>query len=234
MIPRLPDDPTAPFPPVKEALEEPDGLLAWGGDLSPRRLQTAYRAGIFPWYSDDEPILWWCPARRCVIDTGQVHVARSLARLLGQQRFEITADRDFEAVVDGCARGRSETWITPAMRDAYLEMHELGHGHSIEAWHDGKLAGGLYGLAFGRMFFGESMYSSARDASKVVLVTLCRVLKQWRFPWLDCQVPNPHLERMGALMIDRAHFCKRLHGLFDQAAPTGPWTGTFAAALDKL
>ncbi len=234
MIPRLGEDPCAPFPPPEAALDEPDGLLAWGGDLAPERLLAAYRRGIFPWYSEDEPILWWCPSRRCVLPTAEIHVSRSLARSLRQGRFSLTADRAFHEVVNGCAEGREQTWITADMRHAYRELHELGYGHSIEVWEGGELSGGLYGLALGRMFFGESMYSRARDASKVAMVSLCRVLDLWGFPLMDCQLLNPHLQSMGAVLVSRASFLSDLQRLADEPAPRGSWTEPFRAALEAV
>lgn len=234
MIPRLGAEPGAPFPPAEEALDEPDGLLAWGGDLSPTRLLHAYERGIFPWYSDDDPLLWWCPAQRCVIPTGEVHVSRRLARVLRQGRFTVTADTAFDAVVEGCATIRDATWITAEMAHAYGTLHALGQAHSIEAWENGQLVGGLYGVAVGRMFFGESMYSARRDASKVVLARLCAVLSAWGFPWLDGQVPSPHLFRMGAVLIPRDRFLERLGSLVRAPGPDGPWTRRFADTLEHL
>lgn len=234
MIPRLGDAPDAPFPPVEAALDDPDGLLAWGGDLSPERLLRAYRSGIFPWYSGEEPILWWCPSRRCVIPTASVHISRRLGRLLRQQRYRVTADRAFDAVVAGCIRGREETWITPEMRAAYLEMYRLGYGHSIEVWADGDLAGGLYGLALGHMFFGESMFSRRRDGSKVALVSLCRVLERWQFPLLDCQVSSPHLVGLGAELVPRQSFIEHLRELCVATPAKGSWTRSFGTALATL
>jgi len=234
VIPRLGDAPGTPFPPIESALDEPDGLLAWGGDLSPERLLEAYRQGIFPWYSGQTPILWWCPSQRCVIPTARVHVSRRLQRLLRHGKYAVTADRAFDAVVAGCAQGRGETWITPAMRRAYQEMHRLGFGHSIEVWLEDELAGGLYGLALGRMFFGESMFSRQRDASKVALVSLCRVLHRWGCPWLDCQLLNPHLERMGAVLMPRASFTQRLHRLVAAAPADQHWRHDFATTLASL
>lgn len=233
MIHWLTDDPDAPFPPVSTAQEEPDGLLAWGGKLSPQRLLDAYRQGIFPWYTEGDPILWWCPSQRCVFDTGAVHISRSLGRVLRQGQYQVTADLDFGGVLEGCMRGRSDTWITPAMRAAYLEMHALGHGHSFEVWRDDKLVGGMYGLALGRMFFGESMYSLARDASKVAVVTACGVLRQWGFPWLDCQISNPHLESMGARLVPREKFLRRMAQLVTAEPIPSPWTEPFAQARDS-
>ncbi len=232
MIPRLGEAPGAPFPPVEEALDEPDGLLAWGGDLAPARLLNAYAHGIFPWFSEDDPLLWWSPSRRCVIPTDAPHVSRRLARVLRNDRFTLTADTAFEAVVDSCATSRSSTWITGAMAGAYAHLHQLGHAHSIEAWRDGELVGGLYGVALGRMFFGESMYSACRDASKVVLVRLCDVLDAWGYPWLDGQVPNPHLSRMGAVLVPRDRFVNRLTELVARPGRPGPWTRAFAETLE--
>lgn len=228
MIPRLGDDPGAPFPPPEEALPRPDGLLAWGGDLSRERLLRAYGQGIFPWYSEDEPILWWTPARRCVLRTANFHVSRRLGRLLRQGRIEVTADRDFPGVLAGCATARDGTWITPEMAVAFTELHRAGDAHSFEAWRDGELVGGLYGVALGRMFFGESMYSAADNASKVVMARLCAVLDDWGFSWMDCQVPSRHLYRLGAEMIPRERF---LEGVRERTAlpfASGSWTDRFA------
>ncbi len=234
MIHQLNDDPAAPFPPASAALAEPDGLLAWGGDLTPRRLINAYTQGVFPWYSEGDPILWWNPSQRCVLCPREVHVSRRLARLLRQRRFRVTADLDFGGVIDGCVQAREATWITPDMRDAYCEMHRLGHAHSIEAWLGDELAGGLYGLSLGRLFFGESMFSRHRDASKVALVTFCRFLQSMDFPMLDCQVPNPHLERMGASLIKRSDFLKILRENVTLDGLRSPWTQIFARSLSDL
>jgi leucyl/phenylalanyl-tRNA--protein transferase len=234
VIPRLGEAPEAPFPPPERALDEPDGLLAWGGDLSPRRLLRAYRRGIFPWYSEEDPLLWWCPSERCVIPTDAVHVSRRLARILRQGRFRLTADTAFAEVVDGCASTRRSTWIMPEMAAAYARLHELGHAHSIEAWQDGELAGGLYGVAIGRMFFGESMFSARRDASKAVLARGCAVLHHWGFPWLDAQLPSAHLARMGAVLLPRAGFLERLEALVDHPGRVGPWTSDFEETLSRL
>jgi leucyl/phenylalanyl-tRNA--protein transferase len=230
MIPQLGGDPSAPFPDPASALQDPDGLLAWGGDLDPLRLGNAYHRGIFPWYSDDQPILWWSPAKRCVIFTDAVHVSRRLRRVLRKGAFRLTADRAFGEVLAGCALPRSQqesTWITPAMAAAYTELHSAGIAHSIEVWSGNRLAGGLYGLAFGRMFFGESMFSAARDASKVALVGLCRQLHEWGFPLLDCQVSNPHLETMGAIEIERSRFLEILSEHVDLPGCNGSWSGRF-------
>lgn len=211
------------FPPVSEALDEPNGLLAFGGDLRPSRLLAAYREGIFPWY-DEPPILWWSPDPRAVIFPDAIHISRSLRKTLRRSDFNITLDRDFDAVVAGCSE-RTSTWITSDMQDAYREMHRLGHAHSIEVWQSGQLVGGLYGLAFGRMFFGESMFSRATDASKVALVYLCGQLQAWNFCVIDCQVGNDHTRSLGAKDITRAEFRQLLTLHIDGASGAGqsPW-----------
>jgi leucyl/phenylalanyl-tRNA--protein transferase len=209
MIPQLGADSASGFPDPAIALESPDGLLAWGGDLDPVRLGNAYHNGIFPWYSDDQPILWWSPSNRCVIFPDKVYVSKRLARLISQQKYQLTANQAFKQVMKGCALPRESqesTWITSDMVDAYCQLHKLGLAHSVEVWEGDTLAGGIYGLAIGKMFFGESMFSKARDASKVALVGLCRILEQKKFALLDCQVSNPHLESMGATDIPRETF----------------------------
>jgi len=209
VIPILSPDPESPFPPTDQALDNPPGLLAAGGDLSPARLINAYRHGIFPWYSDDQPILWWAPAPRCVIYPQDVHVSRRLRRHFNQGQFSLTADRAFTRVIEACAGPRRDhdgTWITEEMKQAYINLHELGIAHSVEVWADDELAGGIYGLALGRVFFGESMFSHQRDASKIALVVLCRQLQQWDYTLLDCQIANPHLLSMGAEEISRMEF----------------------------
>lgn len=227
MIPILSQDPESPFPPVERALEYPPGLLAAGGDLSPARLLNAYRHGIFPWYSEGEPILWWSPAPRCVLFPERVHVSRRLRRRYNQGRFTLGADQAFAQVIHACAEprpGQNETWITSDMVNAYIHLHGLGVAHSVEVWLDGELAGGIYGLALGRVFFGESMFSTHTDASKVALVALCRQLQQWNFTLLDCQVSNPHLESMGAVDVTRDEFNWHL----EQAAGDDHWRGDFS------
>ncbi|HEY5775136.1 MAG TPA: leucyl/phenylalanyl-tRNA--protein transferase [Xanthomonadales bacterium] len=213
MIPILAPDPESPFPPTDQALDYPEGLLAIGGDLSPARLINAYRQGIFPWYSDDQPILWWSPSPRCVIFPGAVHVSRRLRRRYNQGQFSLTADQSFAAVIAACAEPRADqdgTWITDDMRRAYIRLHRLGVAHSVEVHVGGELVGGIYGLALGGMFFGESMFSRQADASKLALVGLCRQLHQWGFSLLDCQVSNPHLLSMGAQEISRQEFNQHL------------------------
>ncbi len=197
----------------------PAGLVAIGGDLSPERLIDHYRRGIFPWYEDGQPVLWWCPDPRIVFDRCEVHISRSLKRTLDRGVFHCTLDTAFERVIDGCAaprEGARGTWITADMRDAYCELHRRGIAHSLEVWNGDALAGGVYGVALGRMFFGESMFSVETDASKVGLVTLARTLRERRFTMIDAQLPNAHLERMGAVMIPREVFLGRLES---EAAP---------------
>jgi len=209
VIPILAADPESPFPSSDQALDNPQGLLAIGGDLSPARLINAYRLGIFPWFSEDQPILWWSPVPRCVIFPHAVHVSRRLRRRYNQGRYSLTADRSFTAVIKACAGARRDqegTWITEAMQTAYIRLHEMGIAHSVEVSVDGELAGGIYGLVLGRVFFGESMFSKQQDASKIALVALCRQLHQWDFTLLDCQVSNPHLMSMGAQEISRKDF----------------------------
>lgn len=223
-----------PFPPVDSALEEPDGLLAAGGDLSPERLLDAYRLGIFPWYSDDQPILWWSPAQRTVFDTAAPHVPRRLARWLRRCDWSIHADDAFGAVVRACAAPRRHergTWITPEMFAAYDTLHELGHAHSIEVRDaGGGLVGGIYGVALGRMFFGESMFSAATNGSKVALLALCRALDAWGFPLLDAQVASDHLFTLGAREMPRRAFCAQVAALAAQPGRVGLWTGDFPVA----
>jgi leucyl/phenylalanyl-tRNA--protein transferase len=195
-------------------LSSDEGLLAVGGDLAPERLILAYSLGIFPWYGSGEPLLWWSPDPRCVILPGEVHVSRRLARTLRQSRFAVTCNAAFDRVIAACAATREHqgagTWLVPEMQAAFRRLHALGYAHSVEAWQDGELAGGLYGVVLERFFFGESMFQRVPDASKVVLVKLCRYLAAHRFDLLDCQVPNPHLFRMGAIQLSRAAFLDRL------------------------
>ena len=196
-------------------LASPEGLLAVGGDLSPERLLLAYSLGIFPWYGRGDPLLWWSPDPRCVMVPAEVHVSRRLARTLRQKRFTITCNRAFDRVVSACAeirlQGGEETWLVPEMKAAYRRLHAQGYAHSVEVWQEDELSGGLYGVALGKFFFGESMFHKASDASKAALVGLCRYLATQRFELFDCQVPNPHLFRMGATQMSRAAFIDRLN-----------------------
>ncbi len=213
------------FPPLEQALREPDGLLAAGGDLSPERLLAAYRHGCFPWFSAGQPILWWSPDPRMVLFPDELHVSRSLRRTLRRGDFTISFDRDFAAVIRACAGPRAcadSTWITPAMQQAYLELHRRGIAHSVEAWQDGELVGGLYGLALGRVFFGESMFSRRDDASKVAFVTLVEQLRACGFVLIDCQMHTTHLARFGAREIPREQFADTLARHRDTPGPT-PW-----------
>jgi leucyl/phenylalanyl-tRNA--protein transferase len=229
-IPFLDTDRPDAFPPVDTALRDPDGLLAGGGDLSPERLLAAYRRGIFPWYSRGQPILWWSPDPRTVFETDRMHVPRRLARWLGTCEWTIRADSGFETVVRACAAprpGQRGTWIDSAMREAYVRLHELGHAHSVEAWDGDALAGGIYGVAIGRMFFGESMFSAADNGSKVALLALARALRGWGYPLLDAQVASPHLFTLGAIEIARGDFCARVGELVGLAGVDGDWRAAF-------
>lgn len=216
-----------PFPPVSAALAEPNGLLAAGGDLSAQRLLAAYSHGIFPWFDRGQPILWWSPDPRLVLFPAELKVSRSLAKRIRNRGYEVRADTAFEAVLRACALPRPRqrgTWITDEMVGAYRALHECGHAHSIETWVDGKLAGGLYGVALGRMFFGESMFARAADASKIALFYLIRQLERWRFEVVDCQVYTGHLASLGAREISRADFMRRLLELVNYPRPIGAWT----------
>ena len=224
MIPFLSTD--DPFPPIESALRAPNGLLAAGADLSPERLLAAYREGVFPWFGEDDPILWWSPDPRMVLYVKEVHVSRSLNKVLKARRFRVTLDTAFADVVRGCAEARREhegTWITRAMEEAYVRLAELGHAHSVEAWQGETLVGGLYGVAVGRMFFGESMFSKASDASKVALVSLTRQLDAWGMPLIDCQMSTAHLASLGARDIPRSDFVGEVRYLVQQPAVPAPW-----------
>ncbi|MDX1465842.1 MAG: leucyl/phenylalanyl-tRNA--protein transferase [Halomonas sp.] len=208
MLPWLPAH-AVHFPPVESALRDPDGLLAAGGALTPAWLLAAYRHGIFPWFSDDQPILWWSPDPRMVLVPGEIRVRRSLAKRLRNAGFTITANRAFEAVMTACAaprNGQPDTWITDEMRTAYGQLHALGAAHSVEVWRDDALVGGLYGIALGPVFFGESMFSRVPDASKVALVQLARVMAAGDGRLIDCQMHTGHLASMGARDIARREF----------------------------
>jgi len=197
------------FPPLEQALEEPCGLLAAGGNLSPERLIAAYRGGIFPWYSPGQPVLWWSPDPRAVLFPEEFHCTRSLAKTLRNGGFSYSMDRDFAAVIDGCAAPRAAspgTWITSDMRAAYLELYHLGHAHSIEIWRGAELVGGLYGVRLGGVFFGESMFSRARDASKAALAHLVALCRRNSLAVIDCQLPSRHLTSLGSRTIPRSQF----------------------------
>lgn len=224
-IPWLGADANA-FPPLECALEDPPGLLAAGGDLCPERLLAAYRRGIFPWYKEPQPILWWSPDPRAVLFPDELHLPASLRRTLRRRIYEVTADRCFERVIAACAAprpGAHGTWIGPDMQHAYCELHRLGHAHSLEAWHGQELLGGLYGIAIGDIFFGESMFSRADDASKVAFVHLVGQLRAWGFALIDCQQDTPHLRRFGARCIPRAQFRDILNANTSASARVGAW-----------
>lgn len=220
---RLVDD--LVFPPPDYA--DPSGLIAVGGDLSSERLLEAYRVGIFPWYSEDQPILWWSPDPRFVLDLDQFRISRSLAKTLRRQIFHVTFDRVFEDVIAACAtvtrEDQSGTWITPEMKEAYINLHGLGYAHSVEAWFEGKLAGGLYGVSLGKAFFGESMFHVKTDASKVALATLVEKLRTWGFHFIDSQMTTDHMYSLGAREIPRRIFVKKLQSALRHATKRGKW-----------
>jgi leucyl/phenylalanyl-tRNA--protein transferase len=215
------------LPSPASALRDPNGLLAAGGSLQPDWLLAAYRHGIFPWYDDGQPILWWCPDPRAVLELEGFHVSRRLRRSMRQRRFTVTADRAFTAVIDACAAPRrytDATWITPDMAAAYKRMHELGWAHSFETWNAGQLAGGVYGIALGRVFFGESMFARARDASKIALAHAVAYLREQGFALVDCQIPSSHMASLGARSLPRERFLRLLDELCDPIGKPGPWT----------
>jgi leucyl/phenylalanyl-tRNA--protein transferase len=213
------------FPPVERALRSPNGLLAAGGDLSSVRLLEAYRHGIFPWFSAGEPILWWSPDPRMVLFPEEFKVSHSLRKTLRNGRQEVRFDTAFEQVMRACAaprEGANGTWILDEMIAAYCELHRMGYAHSVETWMDGELVGGLYGMALGRMFYGESMFSRKSDASKIALAYLCAQLGKWNFGMIDCQMNTPHLTSLGAREIPRKEFIARLQDLIN-CCPVPVW-----------
>ena len=215
--------PADPFPPVARALKDPNGLLAAGGDLSQERLLDAYRRGIFPWFSRGEPVLWWSPDPRMVLYTGELRISRSLAKNLRNKGYEVRVDTAFREVLKGCAN-RKETWLGRHMQAAYLSLHQGGYAHSFETWLGRDLVGGLYGVAIGRMFYGESMFSTHTDASKVALVGLVKTLVRRGFPLIDCQMKTPLLASLGGREIPRAAFLRALSTLVNYAQPLGKWS----------
>jgi len=220
------DDREIIFPDVELALRDPDGLLAMGGQLSTDWLLHAYRRGIFPWYGPGQPILWWSPDPRLVLFPEKLHISRSLAKTLRQNKFSVTLDTAFSDVITACAQTRpaqSGTWITPEMQAAFIKLHHEGHAHSAECWFDGKLAGGLYGVAIGTIFFGESMFTEVTDASKVAFVALVRQLERWGYRLIDCQVHTEHLAKLGASRIPRKDFTAVLGSGCAQQGRTLPW-----------
>ena len=220
---RLVDDMV--FPPPDYA--DPSGLIAVGGDLSSERLLEAYRVGIFPWYSEDQPILWWSPDPRFVLELDQFKISRSLGKTLRRRVFHVSFDRVFDDVIAACAavprEGQSGTWITPEMQEAYIKLHGLGFAHSAEAWFEGKLVGGLYGVSLGKAFFGESMFHRKPDASKVALAILVEKLKTWGFHFIDSQMATEHMNRLGAAEIPRRIFLKRLQSALRHSTKRGKW-----------
>lgn len=216
------------FPPTELAMTDPNGLLAVGGALTPEWLLSAYSKGIFPWYNEDEPILWWSPSPRCVLATQQVKIRRSLKKVIRQNQFQVTLDTAFQQVMTACAqqprKGQDGTWINANMIAAYTQLHQKGHAHSVEVWHQNKLVGGLYGMAIGKMFYGESMFSQMTDSSKIALVALCMQLNSWGFKLIDSQVETDHLVSMGAQNISRTEFEAHLKTATRQAFVKPVWT----------
>jgi len=225
-LPKLHPGVSESFPDPRTALEEPNGLLAFGGDLSTERLLSAYRQGIFPWYNPGEPILWWSPNPRCVFETANVHVSRSMRKLLSRSEWTYTIDKAFDRVIRACAgerEGQRGTWIGKPMIEAYEALHREGHAHSVEVWDGENLVGGIYGLAIGRLFCGESMFSHATGGSKAALIALCRLLEAHGMPLLDAQVTNPHLLSMGAIELSRDEFLGYASALAAEKAPRSMW-----------
>jgi len=214
------------FPDVELALDEPNGLLAVGGDLSPQRLLAAYKQGIFPWYSDDQPIMWWSPDPRAVFKINDFKVSRSLQKTLNKDLFHVTFDTAFSDVIKHCSTTRKDgfgTWITNDMINAYCELHQRGYAHSVECWQDNELVGGLYGLSIGHAFFGESMFTRKTDASKVALTFLVKQLKQWQFDFIDAQVSSEHILSLGAIEMPRRQFISELQQTMKLSTRTGKW-----------
>ena len=204
------------FPEASLALQDPDGLLAIGGDLSEKRILAAYRQGIFPWYSDDQPILWWSPDPRMVLYPDNLHISKSLRKTLRRENYSITFDKVFHQVVDECSAPRNytdDTWITDEMKQAYIRLHQSGYAHSVECWQDQELIGGLYGIAIGKVFFGESMFANKADASKIAFIYLARQLQNWGYQLIDCQVYSQHLASLGAINISRDDFIRQIQQL---------------------
>ena len=219
-------NPRQDFPPLSKAMTDPDGLLAAGGCLSKKRLLKAYRSGIFPWYSPGEPILWWSPNPRLVLFPEQLKVSHSLRKTLRQNTFTFTVDRAFKQVISACARPRSYsegTWISDDIQEAYCRLHKSGYAHSAEAWLNDELVGGLYGIALGKVFFGESMFHTYTDASKVVFVSLVEQLKLWGYQVIDCQVHSQHLASLGAVNCERAEFIGLLNQYCDELPNDCAW-----------
>ena len=241
MSPRLPvlgEPASSPFPAVESACDEPDGLLAVGGDLKPPRLLEAYRRGIFPWFSDGQPILWWSPDPRMVLRSDGVRLSSRFRRSLRTSTWEARADTAFERVIRACAQapraGQAGTWITADMQAAYIELHHLGHAHSVEVFDGDDLVGGIYGVAIGRMFFGESMFSARSGGSKVAIAALAHRLHGWGWPLIDAQVANDHLISLGAESWPRTRFIATISGLTEQPGLEGGWTRPFGRLPARL
>ncbi len=221
---------TYTFPPLEAA--SPEGLLAVGGDLNPDRLLSAYRQGVFPWFSNGQPILWWSPDPRAILYPTNLYISRSLRKNMRTQGFEVTADRAFDRVIEVCAESRNAregTWITSGMQEAYCALHRMGYAHSVETWQNGRLVGGLYGLAIGKAFFGESMFSQITDASKTALVALAASLAADGYHFIDCQVVSEHLNSLGAQAVPRYRFSSELKQAVETPVNGTPWNWTTAA-----
>ncbi len=240
-IPLLGAEPESPFPPARRALREPNGLLAAGGDLSPERLLNAYRHGVFPWFGEGQPILWWSPDPRVVFDTSRFALSSRFRRSLRRSDWTLRADTAFAQVLSACAAaprsGQDGTWITADMAAAYISLHRLGHAHSVEVFSGSTLVGGIYGVAIGRMFFGESMFSGQSGGSKVALAALARLLAGWGWPLIDAQVENDHLLSLGARLLPRADFLERVGALVTLEGKPESWSASMpdlpAAGLCK-
>jgi|TARA_B110000879_G_scaffold196464_1_gene266175 leucyl/phenylalanyl-tRNA--protein transferase len=218
--------PQASFPDISLALADPNGLLAAGGGLSPNRLLEAYSRGIFPWFEEGQPVLWWSPDPRMVLFPEDLRVSKSLRKTLNKSLYTVTLDEAFAEVIDCCAQPRGDspgTWITDEMQTAYTQLFEAGHAHSVEVWREGDLVGGLYGVALGQLFFGESMFSFESNASKIALVKLVKQLQEWNYKLIDCQVSSEHLESLGAIEISREQFRLQLHELLPCPGKAAPW-----------
>lgn len=214
------------FPSPNQALQEPDGLLAMGGDLAPARILGAYQQGIFPWFARGEPILWWSPSVRALFQPGQLTLNRTLRKQCRRLGYRFSVNQAFAEVIAGCAAPRvkqQDTWILPAMQQAYLELHRQGQAHSIEVWQQDELVGGLYGLAIGQLFCGESMFNRQPNTARLALVVLQQQLERHQAGWIDCQLPNPYLEQLGVMSMPRADYLQLLHRLAAENIPAACW-----------